>query len=121
MPCRPVEVVHTVDIYLGGDKTTSVVGQAKTTAGSLTLPTSPLDTMHRDALIAWYFDLGYSYPLIICFLYYIHGINLGLRQPKRILKRLNLKRKKVLTPALCSQAIAVIKVFWYNYRLLLPR
>ena len=42
----------------------------------------------RDELIWKYFHLGYEYKLIVCFLYYVEGISISLRQLKRILQRL---------------------------------
>ena len=44
----------------------------------------------RDSLIQDYFRQGYSHQL---FLYFIHGISLSLRQLKRILRRLGLRRR----------------------------
>ena len=44
----------------------------------------------RDDIIQTYFSCGYSYNLIICFLYFVHGISIFLRQLKRILRRLYL-------------------------------
>ena len=31
----------------------------------------------RDGLIIYYFSLGYSYRLIVCFLFFVHGILLS--------------------------------------------
>lgn len=42
--------------------------------------TLTIAVMGRDEIIAWYFNLGYSYSLIVCFLYYVHGVSLSLRQ-----------------------------------------
>ena len=39
----------------------------------------------RDDLIKLYFYEGYNYCLIICFLFFVHGISLSLRQLKKIL------------------------------------
>ena len=47
----------------------------------------------RENLIAMYFSLGYSYNLIVCFLFFIHGISISLRQLKRILRQLGLRRR----------------------------
>ena len=46
----------------------------------------------RNTHIRRYFNQGYSYALILCFLKCAHGINLSLRQLKRILKLMGLKR-----------------------------
>ncbi len=47
----------------------------------------------RNELVESYFHRGYEYWAIICFLYFLHGIKLSLRQLKRILKMLNLRRR----------------------------
>ncbi len=47
----------------------------------------------RQELISLYFHDGHSYRLITWFLSLIHGISLSVRQLKRILKRLNLRRR----------------------------
>ena len=47
----------------------------------------------RDRLIRYYFQLGYSYRLILCFLIALHGVCISLRTLKRILMRLNLRRR----------------------------
>ena len=47
----------------------------------------------RDSLIQDYFRQGYPYKLILCFLHFVHGISLSLRQLKQILRRLGLKRR----------------------------
>ena len=47
----------------------------------------------RDGLIIYYFSLGYSYRLIVCFLFFVHGILLSLWQLKRILSYFGLRRR----------------------------
>ena len=47
----------------------------------------------RDDLICSYFREGFSYNEIVLTLLHVHGISLCLRQLKRILARLGLKRK----------------------------
>ena len=47
----------------------------------------------RDRLIRYYFQLGYSYRLILCFLIALHGVCISLRTLKRILMRLDLRRR----------------------------
>ena len=47
----------------------------------------------REQLIAAYFSEGYTYKLVICFLYFVHGVSISLRQLKRSLKRLGLHRR----------------------------
>ena len=49
--------------------------------------------VERDRLIQEYFERGYSYRLILCFLFAIHGVNTSLRTLKRHLQRLNLRRR----------------------------
>ena len=48
----------------------------------------------RDSLVQQYFHLGLNYVEIISFLLLIHGINLSLRQLKRILRRKGLTRRQ---------------------------
>lgn len=52
-----------------------------------------LDSVKRDSLIYNYFQQGYSYNEIIITLLSVHGISLCLRQLKRILACLGLKRR----------------------------
>lgn len=66
--------------------------------------------MNRDKLVAWYFSLGYSYKLILCFMYFSHGISLSLRQLKRVLKKLNLRRRRPLTRQLIDSTLAILQV-----------
>ena len=47
----------------------------------------------RDDLIKFYFSEGYPYPLIVCFLYFVNGINISLQQLKRELRKMNLRRR----------------------------
>ena len=48
---------------------------------------------NRERLIEHYFNLGLSYAEILCFLVAVHGIHISLRQLKRILKQLGLRRR----------------------------
>ena len=48
----------------------------------------------RDDLIESYFHLGLEYTEILLFLVFSHGINLSLRQLKRILKAKGLGRRR---------------------------
>ena len=64
----------------------------------------------REQLITAYFSEGYSYPLIICFLFFEHGISLSLRQLKMILARLNLSRRRTITMATITRAVTLIQV-----------
>ena len=47
----------------------------------------------RGDLIKQYFFEGYEYCVIICFLYFVHGIRLSVRQLKRVLRCMNLRRR----------------------------
>ena len=47
----------------------------------------------RGDLITQYFFEGYEYCVIICFLYFVHGIRLSVRQLKRVLRCMNLRRR----------------------------
>ena len=66
--------------------------------------------MERDELIGAYFRLGYEYKLIVCFLHFKHGVNISLRQLKRVLRRLGLRRRVRVTATLLSVAMQLIKV-----------
>ena len=48
---------------------------------------------NRERLIEHYFNLGLSYTEILCFLVAVHGIHISLRQLKRILQQLGLRRR----------------------------
>lgn len=50
--------------------------------------------MDREELIGHYFTLGFAYQEIVMFLHAIHGFTVSLRQLKRILRSLNLYRRK---------------------------
>ena len=50
-------------------------------------------TISGSDLIKQYFFEGYEYCVIICFLYFIHGIRLSVRQLKRVLRCMNLRRR----------------------------
>ena len=64
----------------------------------------------RDALVEHYFHLGYDYGLILCFLHFLHGISISLRQLKRILKRLGLRRRTLQDRTLLLDTLGVIEV-----------
>jgi len=68
--------------------------------GNRAVITSPaLDSVMcpREVLIRRYFEEGYEYQIILCFLYWVHGISLSLRQLKRLLKSMNLRRRQSMT------------------------
>ena len=64
----------------------------------------------RDALVEHYFHLGYDYRLILCFLHFLHGISISLRQLKRILRRLGLRRRTLQDRTLLLDTLGVIEV-----------
>ena len=47
----------------------------------------------RDSIIKSYFLLGFQYCEILAFLSSLHGIQLSLRQLKRVLRRMGLQRR----------------------------
>ena len=49
--------------------------------------------LSREDLIKQYFFEGYEYCVIICFLYFVHGIRLSVRQLKMVLRCMNLRRR----------------------------
>ena len=66
-------------------------------------------SMDKEELIAFYLDLCYSYKLIIKFLA-VDGVCISLRQLKRYLKKLHLRRKwQSFNSALIEGTIAAIK------------
>lgn len=54
--------------------------------------------MDRDSLVAGYFRLGINYVEMLAFLIMCHGINLSMRQLKRILRERGLTRRKQQSP-----------------------
>ena len=48
---------------------------------------------NRERPIEHYFNLGLSYAEILCFLVAVHGIHISLRQLKRVLQQLGLRRR----------------------------
>ena len=63
----------------------------------------------RDALIAAYFKQSYSNAEILMFLSTVHGIMLSLSHLKRILRRLNLRRRIPQTPELLQTTLNAIE------------
>lgn len=55
----------------------------------------PGQGVERDNMIAFYFHAGYSYHEILCSLLLLHNINISLRHLKRLLNRMNLKRRAI--------------------------
>ena len=58
----------------------------------------------RDALVEHYFHHGYDYGLILCFLHFLHGISISLRQLKR---RLGLRRRTLQDRTLLIDTVEV--------------
>ncbi len=56
------------------------------------LPPTVSRGIGREQLIKLFFEEGYGYRSILCFLNFVHGFILSLRQLKRILKKHNLKK-----------------------------
>lgn len=67
------------------------------------------DGLSRDDIITSYFHCGYSYKLILCFLFGLHGIHLSLRQLKRILRKLKLRRRHPFDLCVIDQSIRAIQ------------
>ena len=71
---------------------------------------SPLNNgENRNRLIEQYFSLGLNYCEILGFLLVGHGIQLSLRQLKRILKSLNLRRRNTNAGPDIDETIAAIE------------
>ena len=64
----------------------------------------------RDDIIRHYFSCGYTYSLIVCLLHFVHGVTLSLRQLKRILRRLNLRRRRAIDRTVLRRAAALLMV-----------
>lgn len=73
------------------------------------------NSLSRDEIITSYFRCGYSYKLILCFLFGLHGIHLSLRQLKRILRRLGLRRRHPINFHVIDQSMRAIEVFLLAY------
>ena len=52
------------------------------------------NTIQRNDIINHYFSLGLAYSEILAFLLCFHGIEISLRQLKRVLRRQGLRRRK---------------------------
>ena len=52
------------------------------------------NTLHRSDIINHYFSLGLVYSEILAFLLCYHGIEISLRQLKRVLRRQGFRRRK---------------------------
>ena len=59
------------------------------------IPEIQADDLTQDEIIKRYFNLGLNYLEILRFLANVHGIHPGLRQIKRILRRLGCRRRGV--------------------------
>ena len=58
-------------------------------------PAINADGLTRDEIIKEYFNLGMNYVEILSSLVNVHGIHIGLRQIKRILKKLGCRRRGI--------------------------
>ena len=82
----------------------------------LTLRSVLADRSLRDSLISEYFFLGYPYKLILCFLSFVHGISLSLRQLKRILRQLDLRRRPPRVVSVNRQQVVDILIRVSNHQ-----
>ena len=57
------------------------------------------ENVERDELIETYFHLGLKYKEILLFLLDVHGVEISIRQLKRILKQRGLGRRRNPSPA----------------------
>ena len=57
------------------------------------------DRANLESLIQEYFEQGYSYRLILCFLSSVHDITISMRTLKRILRRKQLRRRGLVNHA----------------------
>ena len=71
---------------------------------------STLRGLSRNELITVYFFDGYGYKKIIILLRLLHGICLSLRQLKRILRELGLRRRVIYSFTYLRQVETVIRV-----------
>ena len=62
----------------------------------------------RDNLIKWYFFEGYQYRAIVCFLFFVHGVRISLRQ--RELQKLNLRRRVQPSANSISRVVSFVLV-----------
>ena len=80
---------------------------------SITPPWSP--SLHQgttDDLITYYFNAGHQYIKIVYFLCIVHGLVISMRQLKRKLKRLSLRRR---APKTAANFRHVCHLIWVRY------
>ena len=80
---------------------------------SITPPWSP--SLHQgttDDLITYYFNAGHQYIKIVYFLCIVHGLVISMRQLKRKLKRLGLRRR---APKTAANFRHVCRLIWVRY------
>ena len=70
----------------------------------------------RDDLIRQYFRGGHKYRTILQFLRAIHGITLSMRQLKRVLNRLGLRRRSPMTARKLRLVSRLIRVSLLHYK-----
>lgn len=68
-----------------------------------------LHTFSRAQIIYSYFKLGYKYKEIIAALFSVYGIKISLRQLKRLLKRMQLRRRGIPEDPLDQIISAMLK------------
>ena len=77
----------------------------------------------RDDLIKRYFYEGYEYRAIVSFLYFLHGLRISYRQLKRVLNKINLRRRVQTTGNTISRVVSLVEVIIHvsskTYQLLL--
>lgn len=71
----------------------------------------------RDHLVRQYFCAGHKYKTILQFLRSVHGFTLSIRQLKRILKRLGLRRRSERTASHLRLVSRLIRVSYQKYLL----
>ena len=83
----------------------------------------PLPQMARNQylssseLVKMYFEEGYTYKLILCFLSGLHGIIISLSTPKRMLKKQNLRRRRPLSRRRLIRAGECLLVSYFGSKL----
>ena len=93
----------------GGWKMDAVLASYSVSSSSITSPAEDI-CASRETLIRRYFEEGFEYRIILCFLYWIHGIVLSLRHLKRLLRRMELRRRRALDAASFHHINLLIRV-----------
>ena len=78
-------------------------------------PWSPsLEGGLRDELVRHYFRAGHKYGTILRFLRAVHGVSLSMRQLKRVLKRLGLRRRVQKSAQTLRSVSRLIRVSYFT-------